>query len=433
MTPIILLLAAVAAGLLAGALDAGSSALVRVTRAALADEADECVDRGPAGTGRLARVRAVQALAAQEEQSRAAIRLSRTVLEVSAAGAATLALSFWFDSWWGALLVVVAAAVVLALVLGRVSPDRLGRAHPVQTLVAVARLLSTAAALGRPLVRVVDAETNGQDRTDAEAREVADRMSENEEIDEGERAIIRSVIELGQTLTREIMVPRTDMVTTKGTTPLSKVLVLFERSGFSRVPITGSNTDDLIGVAFFKDLVRAVHNDPAAANEPVADYVRPAMFVPESKPADDLLREMQAASSHIALVVDEYGGVAGLVTIEDALEELVGELTDEHDRPEPEVEDLGDGVFRVPARASVGELGELFDLHLDDDDVDTVGGLLAKALGKVPLPGASAVVEGLHLEAERVEGRRKTLATLRVHQREDTAEAATHDTKEHQR
>jgi CBS domain containing-hemolysin-like protein len=157
-----------------------------------------------------------------------------------------------------------------------------------------------------------------------------------------------------------------------------------------------------------------LQDGPEADARPVAGVARPAIFVPESKPVDDLLREMQASSSHIAMVVDEYGGIAGLVTIEDALEEIVGELTDEHDRPEPEVEDLGEGVLRVPSRLGVEELGELYGLDLDDDDVDTVGGLLAKSLGKVPLPGSSAVVHGLRLEADRVGGRRKQLATVLV-------------------
>ncbi|WP_043110009.1 hemolysin family protein [Paraoerskovia marina] len=433
MTAAVLVVVAVVAGALSGALEAAASALVRVTRASLADEADEARDRGAAGSRRLSRLRTLQKLADDEHRSLAAVRSARTVLEVGASAAFVIALGLWIDSWWVVLLVAVLVGLALAFVLSRVSPEQLGRSNPVGTLLVVARPLAVAVAIARPLVPVRGAEATAQDRTDAEAREVADRMSESEEFDEGERAIIRSVIELGQTLTREIMVPRTDMVTTRASTPLSKVLTLFERSGFSRVPVTGTSTDDLIGVAFFKDVVRAVQSDPSDGDQPVGEFVRSAMFVPESKPADDLLREMQAASSHIALVVDEYGGVAGLVTIEDALEELVGELTDEHDRPEPEVEDLGGGVLRVPARASVGELGELFDLHLDDDDVDTVGGLLAKALGKVPLPGASAEVEGLHLEAERVEGRRKTLATLRVHRTDDGAEATSYDTKEHQR
>jgi CBS domain containing-hemolysin-like protein len=140
------------------------------------------------------------------------------------------------------------------------------------------------------------------------------------------------------------------------------------------------------------------------------------VFVPESKPVDELLRELQDGSSHMAMVVDEYGGIAGLVTIEDALEEIVGELTDEHDPTAPVVEDLGGGVFRVPARLGRDELGELFGLEVEDDDVDTAGGLLAKALGKVPLLGSAGDIHGLHLVADRVEGRRRRLATVLVSQ-----------------
>ncbi len=194
--------------------------------------------------------------------------------------------------------------------------------------------------------------------------------------------------------------------------------------------------DDLVGVAYLKDVARVLENEPAAADRPVVEVAREAVFVPESKPADELLREMQASRSHIAVVVDEYGGIAGLVTVEDVIEELVGELTDEHDTaPELEPEDLGDGTFLVSARMPVDELGELFDLRLDDDDVDTAGGLLAKALGKVPLTGATADVGGLHLVADRVEGRRKQLATLRVgratpssHDQDDPAAGGEHAT-----
>jgi CBS domain containing-hemolysin-like protein len=210
------------------------------------------------------------------------------------------------------------------------------------------------------------------------------------------------------------MVPRTEMITADATTPLRKALSLMLRSGYSRVPVVGASVDDLRGVLYLKDLVRRLQDSPESADDPVAHLARPAVFVPESKPVDQLLREMQATSSHIALVVDEYGGIAGLVTMEDALEEIVGELTDEHDHSGPEVEDLGDGTFRVPARMPVDEVGELFDLDLDDDEVDTAGGLLAKALGKVPLPGSAGEIHGLRLTAERVEGRRKQLATLLV-------------------
>ncbi|MBC7298897.1 MAG: CBS domain-containing protein, partial [Demequina sp.] len=141
---------------------------------------------------------------------------------------------------------------------------------------------------------------------------------------------------------------------------------------------------------------------------------RDPVFLPESVPADDLLRRMQDEVFHMAIVIDEFGGVAGLVTIEDALEEIVGELTDEHDRVEPQVVDLGDGRFRVPARLAIDELGELFGMEIEDDDVDTAAGLLTKALGKVPIPGSTAEAHGLRLTAERAEGRRRRLTWLLV-------------------
>ena len=212
--------------------------------------------------------------------------------------------------------------------------------------------------------------------------------------------MFHSVFELGDTLTREVMVPRTDMVTRqrRGTRCArrcrSAALRVLAGAGGRRRPWT-----TCAACCTSRTSSAALQDQPerAAATRSTRASCAPAVFVPETKPVDELLREMQAASSHIALVVDEYGGIAGLVTIEDALEEIVGELTDEHDRSAPEVEDLGDGTFRVPARLPVDELGELFDLELDDDDVDTAGGLLAKALGKVPLPGSAGEIHGLHL------------------------------------
>jgi CBS domain containing-hemolysin-like protein len=220
------------------------------------------------------------------------------------------------------------------------------------------------------------------------------------------------------------MVPRTDMVTSMAATPLPKALALFLRSGFSRVPVVGESVDELLGVAYFKDVVRVLNHSQDGQTRTLGEVMRPATFVPESKAVDDLLREMQGASSHMALVVDEYGGIAGLVTIEDALEEIVGELTDEHDSVAPEIEEIEPGTFRVPARLALDELGELFDLDVDDDEVDTAGGLLAKALGKVPLAGATADITGLHLVADRIEGRRKQLASILV-RRSDAGERDT--------
>ncbi|ROS73668.1 hemolysin family protein [Cellulomonas sp. PhB143] len=421
---LLLLAVALVAAVLAGLLSAGEAALVRATRSGLQDAATDAEERGPAGAAMLGRVRRAQALTADPEAARQAVAAARVVLTVLAVAAVVLLLSAWLDPWL-VLLVVLVGGAALAVLLVRVSPQVLGRRSPVPVLVALSGVLAGVARLTAWAVPAQEPELPATERTDREAREVADRVSGSEEFEDTERELIRSVIELGQTLTREIMVPRTDMVTIRATSSLSSALRLFERSGFSRIPVTGADTDDLVGVAFFKDVVRAVNaavEDREGAgvtavawrDVPVGRLARPAMFVPESKPADELLRELQAASTHIALVVDEYGGVAGLVTIEDALEELVGELTDEHDRSGPEVEHLGGGRYRVPARLPISELGEIFDLRIEHDDVDSAGGLLAKALGKVPLPGSVAESDGLRLEAERVEGRRKQLATLVV-------------------
>jgi CBS domain containing-hemolysin-like protein len=313
---------------------------------------------------------------------------------------------------------------LVAFLLVRASPRTLGRQHPVATLtrlshvlVAVTAVAGRLGAVGRPGATSAAAE-------ESELRDMVQRVSESDVIEDEEREMFRSVLELGDTLTREVMVPRTDMVTASADTPLRKALALLLRSGFSRVPLVGDSVDDLRGVLYLKDVVGRLPIGPvggsdrreqeAMLNAPASSLARPAIFVPESKPVDELLRELQDGSSHMAIVVDEYGGIAGLVTIEDAIEEIVGELTDEHDPTAPVVEDLGHGVFRVPARLGRDELGELFDLEVDDEDVDTAGGLLAKALGKVPLPGSAGDIHGLHLVAERVEGRRRRLATVLV-------------------
>ncbi|MGN7703612.1 hemolysin family protein [Cellulosimicrobium sp. 22601] len=407
---------------LAAALSAGEAAVLRVTRAAVSEAAlGDDLTTPPRPSGRRA-----LALLADPAATARSVGFVRVVAEVAAITCLTLLVAAWLEPWLQVLLVALAVSVVVGLLVVRVSPRSLGRRHAVRVLLALSGLLTGIVAATRWLTRLAPAPDSGAH--ERELQDMVDRVNESDVIEEEERELIRSVFELGSTLTREVMVPRTDMVTTSRDTPLRKALSLFLRSGFSRIPVTGTSADDLVGVAYFKDVVRVLQGGPGADARPVDDVARAAIFVPESKPVDDLLREMQASSSHIAMVVDEYGGIAGLVTIEDALEEIVGELTDEHDRPEPEVEDIGEGVLRVPARVGVDELGELFGLDLDDDDVDTVGGLLAKALGKVPLPGSVADVHGLRIEADRVEGRRKQLATVLVsHAAAPTPPAAPHE------
>jgi CBS domain containing-hemolysin-like protein len=241
-----------------------------------------------------------------------------------------------------------------------------------------------------------------------ELRELVDMASTSGVVDEGERQMIHSVFELGDTLVREVMVPRPDVVWTERGTPVDKVLRLALKSGYSRIPVIGENIDDVVGVAFLKDLVRATSEGDG---RPLVAVMREPAFVPDSKRVDELLKEMQAERKHMAIVVDEYGGTAGVVTIEDILEEIVGEITDEYDAEEiPDVEELDGGRLRLAARLPVDDLAELFPgvdgqaveltEAVEAADVETVGGLLAQRLGKVPLPGATAEVAGLRLSAE---------------------------------
>lgn len=333
------------------------------------------------------------------------------VCQVIAAVSLTVALMGTGLAWWLVLLAALVLVGVLALVVVRFLPRTLGYRYPGVTLLLTSGPLAVARVAARPLRGVVA--VGRHPLSDAELRAVVDRATESELIEDEEGEMFRSVLELGDTITRAVMVPRTEMITLPSGTPLRKALSLFLKSGYSRVPVVGSSVDDVLGVLYLKDVVRRLHTI-GGDTSPADQLLRPAVFVPESKPVDELLREMQQGASHMAMVVDEFGGIAGLVTIEDALEEIVGELTDEHDRATPEVEDLADGGYRVPSRLPLDELGELFDIEIEDDDVDTAGGLLAKALGKVPLAGSSAEVAGLRLTADRVEGRRKQVATVLV-------------------
>jgi CBS domain containing-hemolysin-like protein len=213
--------------------------------------------------------------------------------------------------------------------------------------------------------------------------------------------MIQSVFELGDTPAREVMVPRPEMVWIEGDKTAGQAMSLAVRSGHSRLPVIGENVDDVVGVVYLKDLVQHTYAS-TDADVRVGEMMRPAVFVPDSKPLDALLREMQRDRNHMALLVDEYGAIAGLVTIEDVLEEIVGEIADEYDTDEvAPVEDLGDENFRVSARLPLEDLAELYDIDVDEDlDVDTVGGLLAHELGRVPLPGAEVTWDALRLRAE---------------------------------
>jgi CBS domain containing-hemolysin-like protein len=261
----------------------------------------------------------------------------------------------------------------------------------------------------------------------SELRGLVDYLERRTGIEPGERDMVRSVFELGDTIVRDVMVPRTDMVFVEGDRTVEQALSLALRSGFSRIPVVGENEDDVVGIAYLKDIVAWSHEHPGApsaesgATEKVATVMRPASYVPDSKPVDELLRQMQAQRNHMVIVIDEYGGTAGLVTIEDILEEIVGEITDEYDNEQPPVEWLSGDSARVTARLPVTELGELFGVGLEDEDVETVAGLLAQALGRVPIAGSTATVRGLRLTAENLAGRRNKIGTVLVEREADPA------------
>ncbi len=245
-----------------------------------------------------------------------------------------------------------------------------------------------------------------------------------ESAEQYEQELIESVEELGQTNAREIMLPRIDMVVIPAEETLDSSMTVFFRYGFSRLPVIGKNLDDIKGVLYIKDVARLIHENPdRAANIRAIDIAREAVFIPESLPVDDLLQKMQQSAIQIVMIVDEYGGVAGMVTMEDVIEEIVGNISDEHDNDLPEITELEDGWIRVSTRLSLFDLGEHFEIELEDEDVDSVGGLLAKQLGRLPARNDQVEFSGLIIRVDRVEGRRKRVVTALVRMSDELIDA----------
>jgi CBS domain containing-hemolysin-like protein len=348
----------------------------------------------------------------------------RVVAESTTAVLITLGTIDLVDGFWKRLLIAIGVMALVSFVVVGVSPRTLGRQHSDSVALLASPLIVGLRSFLGPVARVLIALGNavtpgrgyrdGPFQSESELRDLVDLAGESSVIEAGEREMIHSVFELGDTVAREVMVPRTDMVTIDGEKSLRSAMSLFLRSGFSRIPVVGDGSDDILGLLYFKDVVRRVNADHEAGTLPVTAQMRPMHYVPESKPVDDLLREMQRDQSHFAVVVDEYGGTAGLVTIEDIIEEIVGEIADEYDREAPGVEDLGDGTFRVPATMDIDDLADLFDVDIEEEEVDTVGGLIGKSIGRVPIVGSRCEIAGLALTAERMAGRRHRIASVIV-------------------
>jgi CBS domain containing-hemolysin-like protein len=401
---------------LAGVFSAADAALTTYSRA----RADELVGEGRPGAKRL-----VALLDDRARYLNTAILL-RLLCETGAAVLVTLVVLRWYDgSRWPTILTSVGVMLVVSFVVVGVAPRTTGRQHADRVAPVAAAILTVATRVLGPIPQLLilfgNAITPGRGfrsgpfSTETELRELVDYAEASALIESGERAMIHSVFEFGDTIAREVMVPRGDVVYIERHKNLRQTLSLFLRSGFSRVPVIEDNLDDIVGFAYLKDVVRRDFEAPdVELTQRVGEVMRPALFVPESKPVDALLSEMQATRQHIAVVVDEYGGTAGLITIEDLLEEIVGEITDEYDAEQVETESLADGSVRLSSRFPIDDLDELFGIDVEDEDVDSVLGLMAKQLGRVPIPGSQVESHGLRFVAEAAAGRRNKIESLIV-------------------
>ncbi|KRF31161.1 hemolysin family protein [Yonghaparkia sp. Soil809] len=353
-----------------------------------------------------------------------AVNFLRIVAETIAAVLITLAFSAVLDEWWLVLTVSALIMIGVSFVLVGSSPRSVGRAHPRELLRLTGGLIRGVRLMLGPLADLLvflgNRVTPGRPRSATFSSEeqllsMVDEATDLDVLEVEDRELIHSIFEFNDTIVREVMVPRTDMVTLDRELTVTDAMSLFLARGVSRIPVVGDDSDDVLGVVYLRDAARMAYETPeACTTTTVEELAKPALFLPESKKADDALRQLQVESNHLALVVDEYGGIAGLVTMEDLIEELVGEISDEYDREISTSDQLDDDRFRVSARMPVDELGDLFGIELDDDDVDSVGGLLTKHLGRLPVAGSTVTVDGVVLTAERTEGRRKRVVTVLV-------------------
>jgi CBS domain containing-hemolysin-like protein len=403
-----LLVLALVGVLAAGAFGAADAALSAISRARV----EELVRAGRFGA------RQLEAVVAERPRHINLLLLLRLVCELTATVLVAVVCLRVIRAEWAAVLVAIAGMVIVSYVLVGVGPRTIGRQHPYRVgLIAAGPVRALGLVLGplsRLLISIGNAITPGRGfregpfSSEVELRELVDLAGERGSIDEGEREMIHSVFELGDTIAREVMVPRTEIVWIERTKSVRQALALSLRTGFTRLPVIEESVDDIVGVVNLKDLVRnSLEDQDAARSVPVSELMGAATFIPDTKRLDELLKEMQRDRTHLTVVVDEYGGTAGLLTIEDILEEIVGEITDESDTDDrPPIEMLQDGSARVSSRLPTEDLAELFEVELDDEDVETVGGLLAQELGRVPLPGAEAEISGLLLRAEGGKDRR---------------------------
>lgn len=413
MTPLFLLAAAALLVAFGGLMAAVEAALGVTSRADLAELAED---------GRNAA--ALRSIAADPATHANAAGFIRVLSETTAAVLVTVALSILFDSIWWAMLAAALLMTAVSFVVVGASPRSVGRQHAAGLLRGAAPVIRgvriVLGPLAHALVVVGNRFTPGVARGSSFASEeqllsMVDEAASQDLIEEDDRELIHSVFDFTDTYVRAVMVPRTDLVTVDAAATTREAMDVFLETGVSRVPVVDDDADDVVGVLYLKDLVQFAYNDDAGwSDAPVLQLARATVFVPESMRAETLLQKMKRDAVHVCLVVDEYGGVSGLVTLEDLLEELVGEIADEFDPRGDEAVEVAPGRYRVAARVGLAEVGELFGIDLDDDEVDSIGGLLGKRLGRIPQPGAMSEVDGLRITGGASRGKGRGVSTVFV-------------------
>ena len=317
---------------------------------------------------------------------------------------------------WGAweLAIVFAGELVILYAIAEALPKSWALAHPdisatraaplVKLLSSIAPLRWVANGIVRRMGATIPNGISEGEVSEEELLAFAEEAAASDAINEDERQLIEHVIEFGDTVAHEVMVPRPDIVAVKTTETINEAIEIVIDRGFSRLPVYEKNIDDITGIVYSKELMRSLRDGDQT--QPVVQIMRKPVFVPESKKISQLLREMQADTFHIAIVIDEHGGTAGLVTLEDLIEEVVGEIVDEFDVEPPMIEKLDDGRLRVNGRANLDDLDAILDIDLPEGDWSTVGGLIFNSLGHVPEVGEVVQMDNHHFLVERIQGRR---------------------------
>ena len=401
-------LAALVLVLLAAVLAVAETAVTQMTRA----RAAALVEQGRKGAER------VQRIVENIERDLNGVFLAVNIVQTSQAAIVGLLAVRIFGGWGGFVGVLLNVAVLFTV--AEAAPKTWALQHPERAALLTAPLVDLVGKIlrwpARGLIGVANILLPGKGLakgpwvTEEELLAMAGEAAQNAVIEESELDLIESVIDFGDTVAREIMVPRTDMVTISSDRSVTDFVELSIDKGLSRIPVCGENADDVIGIVYLKDAMRTERE--GGGNRPVTVLLRTAHFVPETKRVSELLSEMQSSKNHMSVVVDEYGGTAGLVTLEDLLEELVGEIEDEFDTDAPAMVRLPDGDVVVNATLNVDDLSEDLGLELPEGNWDSIGGLVLGLLGRVPVPGDSVVADGARLVVERVDGRR--IAQVRI-------------------